>query len=50
MREQFAVLRLAVGGGDGLGAGSRDLPYRTARPSGSVAVITPDRWSGWSAT
>jgi PPOX class probable F420-dependent enzyme len=25
------------------------LPYRTARPAGPVVIITPGRWSGWSA-
>ena len=24
-------------------------PYRAARPAGPVVVITPHRWSGWSA-
>jgi PPOX class probable F420-dependent enzyme len=24
-------------------------PYRAARPAGPVVVITPRRWSGWSA-
>lgn len=25
-------------------------PYRTARPPGPLLVITPRRWSGWSAS
>jgi len=25
-------------------------PYRAARPAGPVVVITPRRWSGWSAS
>ena len=24
-------------------------PYRAARPAGPVVIVTPRRWSGWSA-